>query len=71
MRAQQLLQQTDMPILSIAMACGFVSASHFSKCYSEHLTRTPSQERRAYARERGPGKVRVFRTSASGRVANG
>ena len=45
-RARQLLLQTSMPILSIGLACGFVSASHFSKCYSEHFSRTPSQERR-------------------------
>jgi len=45
-RARQLLLQTSMPILSIGLACGFVSASHFSKCYSEHFHRTPSQERR-------------------------
>jgi AraC-like DNA-binding protein len=36
-----------MPILSVAMACGFVSASHFSKSYSEHFGCTPSAERRA------------------------
>ena len=46
-RARQLLLQTSMPILSIGLACGFVSASHFSKCYSEHFDRTPSQERRS------------------------
>ena len=45
-RAKQLLQQTSMPILSVALACGFVSASHFSKCYSEHFHKTPSEERR-------------------------
>ena len=45
-RARQLLLQTSMPILSVGLACGFVSASHFSKCYSEHFSRTPSQERR-------------------------
>ena len=44
--ARQLLLQTSMPILSVGLACGFVSASHFSKCYSEHFSRTPSQERR-------------------------
>ena len=47
-RARQLLLQTSMPILSIGLACGFVSASHFSKCYSEHFDRTPSQERRTH-----------------------
>jgi transcriptional regulator GlxA family with amidase domain len=45
-RARFLLLQTSMPILSVAMACGFVSASHFSKSYSEHFGCTPSAERR-------------------------
>ncbi len=45
-RARQLLLQTSMPILSVGLACGFVSASHFSKCYSEFFNKTPSQERR-------------------------
>ena len=45
-RARFLLLQTSMPILSVAMACGFVSASHFSKTYHEHFRRTPSAERR-------------------------
>ena len=45
-RARYLLKQTSMPILSIAMSCGFVSASHFSKSYNEHFGRTPSAERR-------------------------
>ena len=45
-RARHLLLQTSMPVLSVGLACGFVSASHFSKCYSEHFARTPSQERR-------------------------
>ena len=45
-RARFLLLQTSMPILSVAMACGFVSASHFSKSYHEHFRRTPSAERR-------------------------
>ena len=35
-----------MPILSIAMACGYESASHFSKSYNEHFGCTPSTERR-------------------------
>lgn len=44
--ARRLLAQSSMPILSIALACGFVSASHFTKCYGEHFGRTPSQERK-------------------------
>ena len=44
-RANQLLYQTTMSILTVALACGFVSASHFSKCYKEYYTRTPREER--------------------------
>ncbi len=45
-RARYLLRQTSLPVLSVALAAGFVSASHFSKCYREHFKRTPSEERR-------------------------
>lgn len=52
-RARHLLLQTSMPILAVGLACGFVSASHFSKCYSEHFSRTPSHERHNPRREHG------------------
>ncbi len=32
-------------ILDVALACGFISASHFSKCYREFFNRTPREER--------------------------
>jgi len=48
-RSRFLLLQTSMPILDVALACGFVSASHFSKCYREFFERTPSEERRVPA----------------------
>ena len=48
-RARYLLLQTSLPVLSVALACGFVSASHFTKCYREHFGRTPSAERRTAA----------------------
>jgi AraC family transcriptional regulator, glycine betaine-responsive activator len=44
-RARQLLTQTTMPVLSVALACGFVSASHFSKAYREVFDRAPRDER--------------------------
>lgn len=44
-KARQLLLQTSMPILPIGVACGFVSASHFSKSYSDFFARTPTEER--------------------------
>ncbi len=46
-RARQLLCQTDLPVLEVALACGFVSASHFSKCYRQMYGRAPRAERRA------------------------
>ena len=45
-RSRFLLLQTSMPVLSVALSCGFVSASHFSKCYRERFQKTPSEERR-------------------------
>jgi transcriptional regulator GlxA family with amidase domain len=48
-RSRQLLLQTSMSVLGVALACGFVSASHFSKCYRAHFGRTPREERRAAA----------------------
>lgn len=48
-RARQLLIQTSMLMLDIAVACGFVSASHFSKSYRTVYRRSPQQERRESA----------------------
>ena len=45
-RARHLLLQSDMPIVEVAIACGFVSASHFSKCYRELYGRSPKADRR-------------------------
>lgn len=47
-RARALIRQTSIPMVAVGLACGFPSASHFSKCYSEHFDRTPSQERRTH-----------------------
>ena len=44
-RAKQLLDQTNMSILSVALACGFISASHFSKCFKEYYGRTAREDR--------------------------
>ncbi len=45
LRARGLLTQTAMSVLDVAMACGFVSASHFSKCYRDFFERTPREDR--------------------------
>ena len=44
-RARHLLLQSNIAIVEVGVACGFVSASHFSKCYRELYTRSPQQER--------------------------
>lgn len=44
-RARHLLIQSSMPVVEVAVACGFVSASHFSKCYRELYGRSPQKER--------------------------
>ena len=44
-RARHLLIQSSLPVVEVAVACGFVSASHFSKCYRELYRRSPQQER--------------------------
>ena len=48
-RARQLLLQTSMPIVDVALACGFVSAPHFSKCYRDLFLIPPRDERRRAA----------------------
>jgi transcriptional regulator GlxA family with amidase domain len=44
-RARLLLLQTNMSVMNVALACGFVSASHFTKCYRAFFGRTPYRER--------------------------
>lgn len=56
-RARQLLKQTPMSIIEVAMVCGFVSTPHFSKCYREHFGIPPSNERLWHALDRGPVKT--------------
>jgi transcriptional regulator GlxA family with amidase domain len=48
-RARHLLYQTTMPIMNVAFATGFVSASHFSTSYRQLYGRTPRAERTALA----------------------
>jgi transcriptional regulator GlxA family with amidase domain len=48
-KARNLLMQTDMSVITVALACGFASPSHFSKCYRSHYDTTPYRERGAHA----------------------
>lgn len=44
-RARLLLLQTPMPVIQVAVACGFASASHFTQCYRTQFGRSPRAER--------------------------
>ena len=44
-KARQLLLQTDKSITEIALACGYVSAPHFSKTYRDLFDVSPREER--------------------------
>jgi len=46
-KARNLLLQTNMSVINVALACGFTSPSHFSKCYRAQYGRTPYRERGA------------------------
>ncbi len=44
-RARELLQQTDMTITAICVACGFESPSHFSRSYRARFGASPRNDR--------------------------
>jgi len=48
-KARNLLMQTDMSVINVALACGFASPSHFSKCYRAQYDTTPYRERGSQA----------------------
>lgn len=45
-RAAQLLRETDMNVIDIALSVGINSPSHFNKLFKRHLACTPSQYRK-------------------------
>ncbi|SFQ61909.1 Transcriptional regulator GlxA family, contains an amidase domain and an AraC-type DNA-binding HTH domain [Roseivivax halotolerans] len=51
-KARNLLMQTDMTVINVALACGFTSPSHFSKCYRSHYKTTPYRERGSHGEDR-------------------
>jgi len=46
-KSRNLLLQTEMSVINVALACGFSSPSHFSKCYRSYFEITPYRERGA------------------------
>jgi len=58
-KARNLLMQTDMSVINVALACGFASPSHFSKCYRAHYNTTPYRERGTQGASGVPGVARL------------
>jgi transcriptional regulator GlxA family with amidase domain len=53
--AKRLVEGTRMPIIDIAIACGFISASHFAKCFKTMHGMSPQQCRTTVPAWVGPG----------------
>jgi transcriptional regulator GlxA family with amidase domain len=67
-RARLLLLQTSKSIVDIALACGFISAPHFSKCYRDMYGIPPRDERRKlqnFQTQNAPGLDRPVTDLAS------
>ena len=44
-RARHLLRETSLPVLDVALATGFASASQFSRAYAQTFGEPPSRTR--------------------------
>ncbi len=42
--ARRLLQHSALSITEVAVACGFASSNHFSRCYRDYFGHSPSRE---------------------------
>jgi len=64
-RARQFLLQTRLSVIDVALACGFASTPHFSKCYHDFFGYPPSQERRRRSAADSSATIRPpeYRTS--------
>ena len=67
--ARDLLRRTNRPVLDVAIACGFASTSHFTKCYRERYNCTPTEERQSYFWAQG-GRKQAARIVAPAQLAN-
>ena len=44
--ARRLLQHSKLSVAEVGLACGFITGSHFSRCYSSYYGYRPSKEQR-------------------------
>ena len=59
-RSRHLLEQTDMSVMEVALACGFLSAPYFSRAYRSLFGRPPREDRRFVRMSREPLKSRAL-----------
>ena len=66
-RARELLQQTGMGVTAVSVACGFSSASYFSRSYRTHFEISPKEDRveAVAVRPKKSHKVSVWPSTAS------
>ncbi len=53
-QARRLLNESSLPVMEVALACGFVSPSHFAKCYREQYKQVPKSTRQTGAMHTAP-----------------
>jgi transcriptional regulator GlxA family with amidase domain len=53
-RARTLAHETALPLLQIAIACGFANGSHFSRAYRKRFGASPNRDRQS---ARGPAET--------------
>ena len=63
-RARQFLEQTELSVLDVSLACGFVSAPYFSRAYRALFGRAPRDDRRNL--RMGAGRTGWFMPEAGG-----
>ncbi|MNT30926.1 HTH-type transcriptional regulator CdhR [compost metagenome] len=64
-KARQLLRQTDMSVLEVALACGFESSSYFSRSYRVRFSTCPSQDRHEHPDQEPVGANSFAKGSAA------
>ncbi len=64
-KARNLLMQTDMSVINVALASGFASPSHFSKCYRGRYQTTPYRERGAKTGAQPQDETTIPQTEAT------
>lgn len=67
-RARQFLEQTDMSVLDVSLACGFLSAPYFSRAYRAQFGLAPRDDRRLF-RSASVGRTGCYAPWPAGPIA--